>query len=74
MEVIGTGIVEQKNKDRAPVLIELPSARPEVTALGMADPKILEEAQQIIPTLLLSPETRPDSPADGSGPTLEAED
>ena len=45
MEVIGTGIVEQKNKDRAPVLIELPSARPEVTALGMADPKILEEAQ-----------------------------
>lgn len=45
MEVSGPGTVEQRNKYRAPMLVELPSSLPEVTALGMANPKVLEEAQ-----------------------------
>lgn len=44
MGVNGTSTVEQKNKDRAPILIELPSSLRKVTALGMADPKVYEEA------------------------------
>ena len=55
------------------VLIELPSSLPKVTALGMADPKVYEEARQIVHAPLLSLETGPGSPTDRSGPSFETD-
>ena len=47
--IIGSGTVEKVNKGHAPLHIVLPSSLPEITAIGMNTPRILEQAQLIAP-------------------------
>ena len=66
MEILGNSTVERMRKDHAPIRIELPSSLSEVTALGLADPRIHDVASLIAPALLLDSESRPNSPTDKS--------
>ena len=47
--VIGLGTVEKAKTGHAPLHIVLPSSLPEITAIGMNAPRILEQAQLIAP-------------------------
>lgn len=64
LEVIGSGTIERVREGHAPLQVILPCSLPEITALGMMEPRILEEAQKLAPTLLMDPQQGPTDSAD----------
>lgn len=68
-EVIGLGTVEKVRKGHVPLKVSIPCTLPEITALGMADTRILQQALDIVPALMI--ESEPNMVSQGAGSPTE---